>query len=110
MRYRAHAADRRALLHARRPRPAKLVRCPRLRVLVKEKLELKWSPQQISRWLASEYPNDPELRVSHETIYLSLYVQGRGALRQELHRELGTGRTLRRPKKHLPNAQGHTRT
>ena len=105
-RYRAHAADRRTLRKARRPKAAKLARCPRLQHLVKAKLELNWSPQQISRWLAFEYPNDPELRVSHETIYMSLYVQGRGALRQELHHALRTGRALRRPKKQLPNGQG----
>jgi IS30 family transposase len=59
---------------------------------------LKWSPQQISRWLAGAYPTDPEMRVSHETIYMALYVQGRGALRHELHRALRTGRALRRSK------------
>lgn len=70
------------------------------------KLTLRWSPQQISRWLQTAYPGDPEMHVSHETIYMSLYVQGRGALRQELHRALRTGRAHRRPKKSLPNGQG----
>ena len=56
-----------------------------------------WSPQQISSWLASEYPDDPEMRVSHETIYMSLFVQGRGALRKELTACLRTGRAMRRP-------------
>ncbi len=57
-----------------------------------------WSPQEISAWLALEYPDDPEMQVSHETIYMSLFVQGRGALRQELHTCLRSGRALRRPK------------
>ena len=60
---------------ARRPKPAKLAACPRLRAVVEAKLELRWSPQQISGWLVREFPDDPEMRVSHETIYLSLFVQ-----------------------------------
>ena len=54
------------------------------------KLELRWSPQQISAWLRIHYPDAKEMRVSHETIYMSLFVQGRGALRRELHRNLRT--------------------
>ena len=106
-RYRACAADRRADRQARRPKMAKLARCQPLRLVVETKLELRWSPQQISRWLAVRYPEDPEMQVSHETIYLSLYVQGRGALRQELHRALRSGRALRRPKGYLATGQGH---
>src|SRR5215467_5939895 len=79
-RYRACAADRRVLRLAHRPKPAKLVRCPRLRVVVGSKLERRWSPEQIAGWLKAGYPDDPEMRVSHETIYLSLFVQSRGAL------------------------------
>ncbi len=105
-RYRACRADQRALRQARRPKVAKLAKCQRLQGLVDEKLQLNWSPTQISKWLALEYPNDPELRVSHETIYMSLYVQGRGALRQELHRALRSGRAIRRPKKTLPTGKG----
>ena len=56
--------------------------------MVEAKLELRWSPQQIAGWLADEFPDDPEMRVSHETIYLSLFVQTRGALRKELTRYL----------------------
>jgi IS30 family transposase len=107
--YRACAADRRADQQARRPKVAKLARCPRLRRVVEARLDRRWSPQQISRWLAGHYPDDPEMRVSHETIYLSLYVQGRGALRKELHRALRTGRALRRPKAQLPTGRGHLR-
>jgi IS30 family transposase len=104
--YRACAADRRALRRSRRPKPAKLATCHCLQLVVEAKLALKWSPQQISRWLPGAYPTDPEMRVSYETIYLSLYVQGRGALRRELHHALRTGRAIRRPKKSLPNGQG----
>ena len=67
---------------------AKLAQCARLRAVVEEKLELRWSPEQIAGWLVSEFPDDPEMRVSHETIYLSLFVQTRGALRKELTRYL----------------------
>jgi IS30 family transposase len=105
-RYRAISADRRAERQARRPKIAKLAACPRLRSAVEDRLGHCWSPQQIARWLVTAFPDDPEMRVSHETIYLSLYVQGRGALRHELHRALRTGRALRRPKKRAPVGQG----
>src|SRR5258708_3562106 len=96
--YRALPADRGAQRRALRPRRAKLVQCRRLRGVVERKLEARWSPQQISGWLAERYPNDPEMRVSHETIYQSLFVQSRGALRKELHACLRTGRAMRRAK------------
>jgi transposase, IS30 family len=96
--YRALIADRQARRRARRPKRSKLATSRRLRRVVEAKLELWWSPQQISSWLASAYPDDAEMRVSHETIYLSLFVQGRGALRKELHTCLRSGRALRRPK------------
>ena len=72
--------------------------CPRLGRLVEAKLAIRWSPQQIAAWLPVEYPNDPEMRVSHETIYMSLFVQGRGALRKELTTSLRSGRAIRRPR------------
>ena len=72
--------------------------CGRLRAVVEAKLELRWSPQQISGWLVEEFPDDPEMRVSHETIYVSLFVQSRGALRKELTRYLRSGHTTRRPR------------
>jgi IS30 family transposase len=100
--YRACDADRRAVRAMRRPKVAKLAQCPRLRAVVEAKLELRWSPQQISGWLAVAFPDDPEMRVSHETIYLSLYVQARGALRRELARNLRTGRMTRRPQGVVP--------
>jgi len=109
-RYRACAADRRAVRLLRRPKPARLARCPRLREAVESKLELRWSPQQIAAWLKISYPDDPEMRVSHETIYLSLFVQSKGALRKELARYLRRGRARRRPRG-LPvmNGQGQLR-
>jgi IS30 family transposase len=96
--YRALPADRAAQRRALRPKRAKLAQCRRLRSVVERKLEARWSPQQISGWLAEQYPNAPEMHVSHETIYQSLFVQSRGALRKELHACLRTGRAMRRAK------------
>ena len=62
-----------------------------------DKLAHKWSPEQIAGWLARTYPGRPEMQVSHETIYRSLFVQSRGALRRELTRYLRSGRGVRRP-------------
>lgn len=90
--FRAHERARRM---ARRPKPAKLA-CPRLRKRVIADLERLWSPWQIARRLKSEHPDDPEMWVSYETIYKTLYVQGRGELRKELARCLRTGRATRR--------------
>ena len=84
---------------ARRPKPAKLAVCGELREWVAGKLSLEWSPEQISARLKVEFPGRPEMRVSPETIYQSLYVQGRGALRWELARHLRTGRDVRRPRR-----------
>jgi len=76
---------------------------PRLRAVVEAKLSQRWSPEQIAGWLPLAYPQDPVMRVSHETIYLSLFVQTRGALRRELQRCLRTGRAMRYPRgKRLP--------
>jgi IS30 family transposase len=105
-RYRATTADRRAWAEARRPKQGKLARCPRLRREVTHKLAIRWSPEQISRWLAGAHPDDPEMHVSHETIYLSLFVQSRGELRRELHKELRSGRVMRRSKHRLPTGSG----
>ncbi len=104
--YRARLADRGAQRRALRPRRAKLSRCRRLRSTVVDKLEARWSPEQISAWLALSYPNDPEMRVSHETIYQSLFVQGRGALRKELHTCLRSGRAMRRAKAYTKGGVG----
>ena len=78
-RYRACGADKAAVRRARRPKRSKLASCDRLRTMVEDKLELRWSPTQISGWLVEEFPGDPEMRVSHETMYVSLFVQSRGA-------------------------------
>jgi IS30 family transposase len=98
-RYRAWRADERAVRYARRPKPAKLARCPRLREEVERRLTERWSPQQIAARLAIDYPDEPEMRVSHETIYQSLFVQARGALRKELTRCLRTARGRRQPRR-----------
>jgi len=95
--YRALDAERAATRRARRPKRAKLASSRRLRAMVEALLEAWWSPRQISEWLARAYPDDPEMRVAHETIYQSLFVQGRGALRRELTACLRTGRAMRRP-------------
>jgi transposase, IS30 family len=99
--YRAVPADHGAHARARRPKLAKLVVNVRLRAVVEAKLRLGFSPQQIAGWLRRHHPNDPEMYVSHETIYQSLFVQGRGALRKELTACLRTGRAVRRPRSRL---------
>ena len=104
--YRASTAHRRAAVRARRPKPAKLVVNAALREYVQSKLTSKWSPEQISRELAVAFPEQLEMRVSHETIYQSLYVQSRGALRRELTGCLRTGRAIRRPKKRADERRG----
>ena len=109
-RYRACQAEQAALRRARRPKAAKLLTCPRLRQVVEAKLASRWSPQQIAGWLRRAYPNDRELRVSHETIYMSLFVQPRGALRKELARYLRSRRMVRRPRAaRAANGQGQLR-
>ena len=106
-RYRAVVADRAAVRRTRRPKAAKLALNHRLRDVVEAKLELRWSPEQISGWLSVTYPDDPEMQVSHETIYLSLFVQSRGALRKELTRYLRRGQVNRRQRGHSSyNGQG----
>jgi IS30 family transposase len=91
------AAHRLAGQRARRPKVTKLARCPQLCERVIADLERLWSPKQIACKLRVEFPNRPELWVSHETIYKSIYIQGRGELRRELARCLRTGRAQRRP-------------
>jgi len=100
-RYRAIPAQGKADARARRPKVAKLVAHPPLRDYVQDKLECRerWSPEQIARRLPMDFPDDERMRVSHETIYQSIYVQGRGALRRELATCLRTGRALRKPQR-----------
>jgi len=97
--YRVLRAEDSAAWRCRRPKPYKLAENPRLREAVERKLALHWSPQQISARLVHDYPDDQEMRVSHETIYKSLFVQARGALRKELATCLRSGRTQRRSHK-----------
>jgi IS30 family transposase len=109
-RYRACRAETNALARGRRPKASKLATCKRLRAVVKAKLEKRWSPQQIAGWLPTAFPGDTEMRVSHETIYLTLYIQTRGALRKELTRYLRRRHTARRPRGHsIANGQGQLR-
>ncbi len=94
--YRASDADARAWRRAGRPKVRRLLASPRLRRAVEGRLRADWSPQQIAAWLVRAYPRDPMMRVSHEAIYRTLYVQARGALKQELIRHLRRQRSLRR--------------
>lgn len=99
--YRPMAAHRRAFTQTRRPKPTKLATHPELRARVTADLKRLWSPQQIATRLRAEFGDDDTMRVSHETIYKSLYVQGRGELRRELARCLRTGRAKRVPRGRL---------
>jgi IS30 family transposase len=100
--YRARTAHALAYERASRPKPAKLAVNPQLRRIVEEDLHRRYSPERIVGRLRRQFPDDPEMRVSTETIYQSLYVQSRGALRRDLTRCLRIGRALRRP---LPPGQ-----
>ena len=97
-RYRPIAAHRRAEACARRPKVTKLAGNPALCARVVADLEALWSPEQIAERLRAAFPDEPEMWVSHETIYKSLYVQGRGELRRELASCLRTGRAARKPR------------
>ncbi len=97
--YGADNAQAKADQRARRPKPAKLATNLPLRREVQDRLLDDHSPEQIARRLREEFPNDPEMWVSHETIYQSLYVQSRGGLKRELTRHLRTGRALRKPRR-----------
>jgi IS30 family transposase len=102
--YRASSAHALAYQRAARPKPAKLATNRVLRERVQADLQKRYSPEQIAGRLREDYPGEAEMRVSTETIYQSLYVQSRGALRRDLHRCLRTGRALR-----IPNRQGAQR-
>jgi IS30 family transposase len=96
--YRAHTADAAAWRRAERPKPCRLMVHRPLRQVVERLLRADWSPQQITRWLRSTYPDAPRMHVSHETIYGALYVQARGALKRELVAHLRRGQRTRRPR------------
>jgi IS30 family transposase len=97
-------AERRASIAAARPR--KLADSPRLRERVQALLEEDYSPEQVAASLRMEFPDEPEMWMSHETIYKALYVQGRGELRRDLHRRLRTGRALRKPQRRPEERRG----
>lgn len=96
--YRAHSAEYRAQVRARRPKTCVLECNERLREVVIEKLQRNWSPRQISGYLIDQFPDDASMRVSAETIYRSLYIQARGVLKKDLIKHLRTGRRIRRAK------------
>lgn len=104
--YRALSAHDRSAESACRPKPRRLALDDRLRAEVQTRLELRHSPRQISRRLREDFPDDPEMRVSHEAIYQCLYVQGRGSLRRELAQCLRTGRAMRRPQRKSEERRG----
>lgn len=98
--YVASLADVVAMHRAARPKPFKLDR-PELAAVVAENMDVGWSPKLVADWLRHLHPGDRSRWVSHETIYQALYVQGRGALRADLHKQLSTGRDRRRPRTHV---------
>ncbi len=106
-RYRAATADAAAWARGRRPKRCRLATYPALRDAVATKLALEWSPQQIAGWLRQAYPDDPTMHVSHETIYLSLFVQSRGVLNKALQAQLRQRRTMRRPRAAAPKTGGY---
>jgi IS30 family transposase len=94
--YRANRAEKAAWDRAHRPKPCKLAMNAELRDAVSIKLKLEWSPQQIANWLKRSYPDNEEMQVSHETIYKTLFIQARGALKKELQQHLRSKRAIRR--------------
>jgi IS30 family transposase len=108
-RYRANQADQCAWDRARRPKPCKLVENRDLAEIVASKLQLQWSPEQIAGWLKQAYASDEGYHVSHETIYRSLYIQARGALKKELLEHLRHSRNMRRSRHHTQKTDDHGR-
>ncbi|HEK0084987.1 IS30 family transposase [Pseudomonas aeruginosa] len=106
--YRANQADQAAWDRARRPKPCKLAQSPKLAQLVAQKLQIQWSPEQIAGWLKRTYPDVAD-QVSHETIYRSLFIQARGALKKELLEYLRRGRAMRRSRHHTQKTDNHGR-
>ena len=107
--YRASQADQNAWDRARRPKPCKLAENRVLGHIVASKLRLQWSPEQIAGWLKQTYPDDEDYQVSHETIYRSLYIQARGALKKELQAHLRRTRAMRRSRNHTQKTGDHGR-
>jgi len=107
--YRATQADQAAWDRARRPKHCKLVNNRTLAHLVADKLQLQWSPEQIAGWLKRTYPDDTGSQVSHETIYRTLFIQARGALKKELLAHLRRTRVMRRSRHHTQKTDNHGR-
>lgn len=108
-RYRANSADKAAWDRAQRPKPCKLAENPVLARLVAEKLQLQWAPMQIAGWLKRMHPGNEALQVSHETIYKTLFIQARGALKKELVQHLRKTRAMRRSRHHTQKTDDHGR-
>lgn len=104
--YHATAAQAASYQRARRPKPSKLARNTELRAFVQAQLSLKRSPEQVAGRLRREFPDRPEMRVSHETIYQAIYLLARGGLKRELEVRLRTGRTLRKPRRMAAERRG----
>jgi IS30 family transposase len=107
--YRATDADQAAWDRAHRPKRCRLAQNRALARLVASKLQREWSPQQIAGWLKCRYPDDENHRVSHETIYRSLFIQARGALKKELLAHLRRTRVMRRSRHHTQKTDDHGR-
>ena len=107
--YRASQADQAAWDRARRPQSCKLANNRALARIVAAKLKLQWSPRQIAGWLKRTYPNDETYQVSHETIYRTLFIQARGALKKELLGHLRRTRGMRRSRHHTQKTADHGR-
>jgi IS30 family transposase len=105
--YRASQADQAAWDRARRPKRCKLAVYPVLVQRVAQKLRQEWSPEQIAGWLKHSYPDDAGSQVSHETIYRTLYIQSRGALKKELLAHLRRTRAMRRSRNHTQKTDDH---
>jgi len=107
--YRANQADQAAWDRAHRPKTCKLAQNRALARLVAEKLQLEWAPRQIAGWLKRMYPDNENHQVSHETIYKSLFIQARGALKKELIQHLRKTRAMRRSRHHTQKTSDHGR-
>jgi IS30 family transposase len=108
-RYRASKADQAAWDRAHRPKTCKLAQNRVLARIVTKKLQLEWSPRQIAGWLKRTYPHDETYQVSHETVYRSLFIQARGALKKELLQHLRRTRGMRRSRHHTQKTDNHGR-
>ena len=108
-RYRANQAEQAAWDRAHRPKTCKLAQNPALARIVAQKLRLQWAPRQVAGWLKRTYPDDENYQVSHETIYRTLFIQARGALKKELIQHLRRTRAMRRSRHHTQKTKDHGR-